>query len=84
MAMHFKVPVIPVYLEGLHNVMPKGQRKPRPSEVHVRLGKPISLEGVESVPDGTALLEQAMRELAGTVRREQPRVQPAAPSYLSP
>jgi 1-acyl-sn-glycerol-3-phosphate acyltransferase len=84
MAMHFKVPVIPIYLEGLHNVMPKGQRTPRPSEVHVRLGQPISLEGVESVPEGTAMLEQAMRELAGTVRREQPTGRPAAPSYLSP
>jgi 1-acyl-sn-glycerol-3-phosphate acyltransferase len=82
MAMHFKVPVIPVYLEGLHNVMPKGQRTPKAAEVHVRLGKPISLEGVESVPDGTAMLEQAMRDLAGTVRREEPARQPAAPSPL--
>jgi 1-acyl-sn-glycerol-3-phosphate acyltransferase len=65
MAMAAKAPVIPIYIEGLRNVMPKGQRKPRPAAVNARIGAPVSLEGVTSVSDGTMLLENAMRALAG-------------------
>ena len=65
MAMQAKVPVIPIYIEGLRNVMPKGQREPRPAAVSARIGKPISLAGITSVGDATLMLENAMRELAG-------------------
>jgi 1-acyl-sn-glycerol-3-phosphate acyltransferase len=63
MAMQAKVPVIPVFLEGLEAIMPRGTTTPRPGPVSVRMGAPISLEGIESVPEGTAKLEHAMREL---------------------
>jgi 1-acyl-sn-glycerol-3-phosphate acyltransferase len=65
MAMESHVPVIPVFIQGLRDVMPKGQREPRPAAVSARIGAPISLEGVASVPEGTMMLENAMRELAG-------------------
>jgi 1-acyl-sn-glycerol-3-phosphate acyltransferase len=65
MAMKANVPVVPIYMEGLRNVMPKGQREPQPAAVHVRIGAPVWLDGVGSVPEGTSLLEQAMCELAG-------------------
>jgi len=65
LALRAQVPVIPVYLEGLHDVMPRGERAPRPGPVSVRIGAPVSLEGVASVPEGTARLEDAMRLLAG-------------------
>jgi 1-acyl-sn-glycerol-3-phosphate acyltransferase len=65
MAMQGKVPVIPVFLEGLEAIMPRGSTTPTPGPVNVRLGAPISLEGVESVLEGTARLEAAMRELGG-------------------
>ena len=65
MAMQAKVPVIPVFLEGLEAIMPRGTTTPTPGPVNVRLGAPISLEGVGSVPEGTAKLEHAMRELGG-------------------
>jgi 1-acyl-sn-glycerol-3-phosphate acyltransferase len=65
MAMQCKVPVIPIYIEGLRNVMPKGQREPRPAAVSARIGKPVWLTGAGSVPEGTTMLENAMRELAG-------------------
>ena len=64
MAMMAKVPVLPVYMEGLDKIMPKGQRSPTPGPVRVRIGPPVTLEGIESVPEGTARLEEAMRELA--------------------
>lgn len=65
MAMQANVPVIPIYMEGLRDIMPKGQREPRPAAAHARIGKPISLVGVASVSEATAMLENAMRELAG-------------------
>ena len=83
MAMAAKVPVIPVYVEGLRNVMPKGQPTPQPAAVSARIGAPVWLEGVASVPEGTAMLENAMRELAGmpphraTTPAAEPAVQPA-------
>ena len=56
------VPVVPIYMEGLRDVMPKGQREPRPAAVHVRIGAPVRLDGL-AVPEGTARLEDAMRAL---------------------
>lgn len=64
MAMLGRVPVVPVFLDGLAEVMPKGQRSPQPGPVRVRIGAPVSLEGIDQVPDGTARLEEAMRDLA--------------------
>ena len=59
------VPVVPIYMEGLRNVMPKGQRTPQPAEVSARIGAPVSLDGVGSISEATEMLENAMRELAG-------------------
>ena len=68
MAMQARTPVIPVYLSGLAEVMPKGHRTPQPGPVSVRVGQPVSLEGVTDVPEGTTLLENTMRALAGLAR----------------
>lgn len=65
MAMAANVPVIPIYIDGLRNVMPKGQREPQPAAVHARVGAPVSLAGIASVGEATAKLEDAMRALAG-------------------
>jgi 1-acyl-sn-glycerol-3-phosphate acyltransferase len=65
LAMRANVPVVPIYIEGARDVMPKGQRHPRPAAVRVRVGEPVWLEGGTSIPDGTAQLERAMRRLAG-------------------
>ena len=65
LALDADVPVVPIYMEGLRDVLPKGQREPRASAVHIRIGAPVRLEPRMPVPDGTAQLEQAMRALAG-------------------
>jgi 1-acyl-sn-glycerol-3-phosphate acyltransferase len=77
MAMQAHVPVIPIYAEGLREVMPKTQRAPRASGVRVRVGAPVSLEHAASVPEATAQLEARMRGLAAAAWDE-PRV--AAPA----
>ena len=66
LAMQAKVQVVPLYLDGLHLIMPRGERFARPGPVSVHIGAPVSLEGVASVPEGTALLEQAVRSLVPT------------------
>lgn len=65
LAMQARVPVIPVWLEGLREIMPKGQRAPRPAPVRVRIGAPVSLEGVTDLRQATERLEDALRALAG-------------------
>lgn len=69
MAMEAGAPVIPVYMEGLREILPKGERRPRPGPARARIGAPVSLAGVTSIPQATALLEDAMRRLAGLPHR---------------
>jgi 1-acyl-sn-glycerol-3-phosphate acyltransferase len=83
MAMQCRVPVIPVYIEGLRNVMPKGQREPRPAAVNARIGKPVWLTGAASVPEGTTILENAMRDLAGIPPHHVHAQAPAAETALA-
>jgi hypothetical protein len=67
-----------VYLEGLDRIMPKGVRNPEPGPVSVRMGDPVSLEGIEDVPQGTALLEDAMRALAAMPLQQRSALLPDA------
>jgi 1-acyl-sn-glycerol-3-phosphate acyltransferase len=59
------VPVVPVYIEGLRNVMPKGERVPRPAAVSVRIGAPVWLDDATSVPQATERLQHALLSLEG-------------------
>jgi 1-acyl-sn-glycerol-3-phosphate acyltransferase len=65
LAMQAKVPVVPAYLEGLHLLMPKGTRTPKPGPALVRFGPPVSLDDITDVPEGTERLRRAVLELAG-------------------
>lgn len=71
-AMTANVPVIPIYSEGLRDIMPKGERHPRPGAVRVRIGPRLWLDDVSSVPEATTRLEDAMRGLARTPERGAP------------
>jgi 1-acyl-sn-glycerol-3-phosphate acyltransferase len=68
LAQRAEAPVVPMFIDGLRNVMPKGQRSPQPAAVHVRIGNPMRLDARMPVPEATAELERAMLEL--TSRRE--------------
>lgn len=83
MAMQGNVPVIPLYIEGLRKVMPKGQREPRPAAVRARIGAPVSLAGVSSVAEGTTLLENAMRQLAGVPPHHAPPAPVGEPEFVT-
>jgi 1-acyl-sn-glycerol-3-phosphate acyltransferase len=80
MAMQAKVPVIPIYMEGLRAIMPKGNKYPTPGPVTARIGKPVYVHlEAQSVSDAVVLMENAMRELAG-----QPPHRAAAPAAAAP
>ncbi len=77
LAMRARVPVIPIVSEGLRDVMPKGQRSPRPSAVRVRVGAPVWLDHGSSIQEGTERLEAAMRALAGETQAAAERIEAA-------
>jgi len=54
------VPVVPVWIEGTHELMPPGQRLPRRGQVRVVIGEPIE----------TAQLEEDEREIIERLRDE--------------
>jgi 1-acyl-sn-glycerol-3-phosphate acyltransferase len=77
MAMQGKVPVIPVYMEGLRAIMPKGQRSPQPGPVTVRIGAPVRVDDCADVSEATARLENALRALAGIAPHHHTEPSPA-------
>jgi 1-acyl-sn-glycerol-3-phosphate acyltransferase len=42
-AFELGVPVVPAYIDGTHQILPKGQSLPRPASVTVRFGQPLAL-----------------------------------------
>ena len=47
LAIQTGVPVVPVAVVGSRAVMPKGSWRIRPGEIEIRIGEPISVEGLE-------------------------------------
>ena len=66
LAMQAKVPVVPVYAEGLREIMPKGERIPRAAAVQIRIGAPVWLDDLTSVPQATDRLQSALLALGAT------------------
>ena len=63
LAMQANVPVIPIYTEGLRDVMPKGARSPRPAAVSVCIGAPVWLDDRPPVNAATERLQRALLSL---------------------
>jgi long-chain acyl-CoA synthetase len=59
LASRLDVPVVPVRLEGLNRVLPRGSKFPHPGRVEVRFGKPLRLCG----EDYAALARQVEDEV---------------------
>jgi len=77
LAMQANVPVVPIYAHGLRNVMPKGERTPRPAAVTVRVGAPVWLDDAASVPQATERLQSALLSLGGVSGQAAPPNAPA-------
>ncbi len=61
------VPVVPVYLGGLHAVLPKKGRVPRPGAVQVRFGPPLRFAPGTRPQIAAAMMAAAIRHLAAGV-----------------
>lgn len=62
------IPVVPCYIHGAFEAMPRDKILPRPRKISVRIGKPMSFESLPHGREGwnqiAADLEQAVRALA--------------------
>lgn len=62
LALEAKVPVVPVYLEGLKQIRPPGTREARPGPVAAHVLDPIRFEANTTVPEATERLYSTMRD----------------------
>ncbi len=58
---HYRVPVVPVFIRGTHEVMPPGKARIRPCKVTLVFGKPISADHLED-----RATEPALRTVSST------------------
>ncbi len=65
LALRCNVPVVPIHLRGVANVLPPRQRKLRPAAVKVRVGEPLTFAADSSLPEATTRLQQAIQGMAG-------------------
>lgn len=80
LALEHRVPVLPIYMSGTAAIIPPGTRDAvGPVPVTVTIGEPVTLDPGMGVLEGTARLEEAMRELARPFLPEELRlpVEPA-------
>ncbi|CAM3303376.1 AMP-binding protein [Halomonas lysinitropha] len=61
------VPVVPVWIEGTHELMPPGQRLPRRGRVRVVIGEPVDPERLEG--DEREIIERLQDEMAALGER---------------
>jgi long-chain acyl-CoA synthetase len=71
LARELGVPVVPIYLDGLFGILPKGRSMPRPGAVRVVVGAALRVDPGLSNAESAAQLEAALRALApaGSGRR---------------
>jgi 1-acyl-sn-glycerol-3-phosphate acyltransferase len=64
LAVEMGVPVVPVYLDGPFNILPKGRSLPRRGSITVRFGKPLNFSSACHFRDAAHAAEDAVRSLA--------------------
>jgi long-chain acyl-CoA synthetase len=68
LARELRIPVVPIAIEGLHEILPKGRSIPRRGPVRITIGEPIRVEASLSNAEATALLEKQLRRLLDPVK----------------
>jgi 1-acyl-sn-glycerol-3-phosphate acyltransferase len=82
LALAKNVPVVPIYLDGLRELRPKGAREIKEGPVLVRIGEPIRFAPGTEVSDATRTLYKAMERMREEMRRRSPRTAPAREAAL--
>jgi 1-acyl-sn-glycerol-3-phosphate acyltransferase len=65
LAMDAGVPIVPAYVDGMYEVMPRFRRVPRPGRVSVTFGAPLVAQTHEDYDTFIARVESSVRTLAG-------------------
>ena len=65
LAMDTGVPIVPAYMDGMFEVMPRHHRVPRPGRVTVTFGDPVEPERHDDYDSLIARVERVVRRLAG-------------------
>jgi 1-acyl-sn-glycerol-3-phosphate acyltransferase len=63
LAIEAGVPVVPVRLQGLERVLPKGSHRPRPGAARVVFGAPLRFDPGTAAAEATHAIEAAVRAL---------------------
>jgi 1-acyl-sn-glycerol-3-phosphate acyltransferase len=70
LALEKGVPVVPLYMDGLREIRPKGSQTVVPGPVRVRIGEPIRFEPGTPVPEATNRMYHAMEDLRLALRAQ--------------
>jgi 1-acyl-sn-glycerol-3-phosphate acyltransferase len=65
LAMDAGVPIVPAYVDGMYEVMPRFRRVPRPGNVTVTFSAPVAAEPHDDYDSYIARVESVVRTLAG-------------------
>jgi long-chain acyl-CoA synthetase len=68
LARELGLPVVPIYLDGPFQVLPKGRTVPRPARIRVIIGEPVQVDPGLGNREAAAQLEAALRALAPAAR----------------
>jgi long-chain acyl-CoA synthetase len=69
LALHSRVGILPVYLEGTYDAFPKGSRILKSRDIGARIGRFLSIEKLEELTEGMARAE-AYRLIAALIKHE--------------
>ena len=72
LATGLRVPVVPIAVEGTHEILPKGRTRPRPGPVTIRFGAPLALAPSGDHAATAALLESALQAVLNADRQVAP------------
>ncbi|HSF19143.1 MAG TPA: AMP-binding protein [Vicinamibacteria bacterium] len=64
MAVRLQLPVVPVHIDGLYQVLPVGARWPKPGRVRVRFGAPLRFAEDADFREAAGRVEREVRNLA--------------------
>jgi 1-acyl-sn-glycerol-3-phosphate acyltransferase len=80
LALAKNVPVVPIWLEGLRELRPKGVTETKPGPAWARIGPPIYFPAGTTIADATHVLYKTMEKMRDDFRRERrpsPRLEEA-------
>jgi 1-acyl-sn-glycerol-3-phosphate acyltransferase len=71
------IPVVPAYIRGSRDILPKGATRPHFRRLAVELGAPVTYETVPDTSEGWVQIAQDLERRVRDLGRHQPSVGPA-------